>query len=61
METIDNFDCVEFQREVRLRHYFEANGDIVLMIKNMRERLENNSFCKEFIESKEKETQLKTA
>jgi hypothetical protein len=56
-----SFDCVEFQREVRLRHYQEANGDIELMIKNMRKRLENNSYIKEFIERKEEEKQLKTA
>ena len=39
MKTTKEFDCVEFQRNVRYQHYLEANGDVDLMIKNMKKRL----------------------
>jgi hypothetical protein len=59
MNEEKSFDCVEFQREVRMRHYLEANGDYDLMISNMKNRLKDNELYNFFIERKEKAEILK--
>jgi|GEM_PF-2111428 len=43
MKKYKNFDCVEFQRTVRLKHYEEAKGDFDLMLKLQDERLKTDS------------------
>jgi hypothetical protein len=61
MKTNENFDCVEFQRKIRLKHYEECNGDYNLMIINQNIRLKDNELLKKLLERKEKEKQLATA
>jgi hypothetical protein len=55
MKKIKTFDCVEFQRNVRYQHYLEANGDVDLMIQNMKKRLEQNELWKNILERKQKQ------
>ncbi len=40
------FDCVDYQRAVRLRNYEEAGGDFKVMLLKSKERLENNELWK---------------
>ena len=55
MKMTKTFDCVEFQRKVRYQHYLDANGNVDIMIKNMKERIKDNELWKELVQSKEKQ------
>jgi hypothetical protein len=55
MNKEKSFDCVEFQRKVRMGNYQLANGDFDLMISNMKDRLKDNELYNFFIERKKKE------
>jgi hypothetical protein len=61
MKTIENFDCVKFQREVRLMHYEECKGDYNLMISNQNKRLQNNKLWIKLLERQKKTKQLTAA
>lgn len=58
---IKTFDCVEFQRKVRMDNYILANGDYDLMISNMQNRLKDNELYRFLIERQEKEKKKATA
>ena len=55
MIETEKFDCVEFQRQIRLKNYLEANGNYDLMILNMKNRLHDNELYKYLIEKKNNE------
>jgi len=61
METIENFDCVEFQRAVRLKHFEECNGDYNLLIINQNNRLLKNDLWIKLLERKLMEKQQTAA
>ncbi len=46
------FDCVEYQRAIRLKNYEEANGNFDLMLLNREKRLKNNELWKRLIDRK---------
>ncbi len=52
MKKNENFDCVEFQRAVRLKNYEECNGDYSLMIEKQNKRLKNNDLWLRLIKRK---------
>jgi hypothetical protein len=61
MNKKKSFDCVEFQRKVRMENYILANGDFDLMIANMQKRLIDNELYNFLIERKNEGKQLKTS
>lgn len=61
MNKIKNFDCVQFQRDVREKMLKEADYDLNKLAKNIKGRLTNNDLYIFFKERKEKEKQLDTA
>ena len=61
MKKNKSFDCVEFQRKVRLENYLKANGDFDLMIANMKNSLNDNDLYKYFMKRKYDAEKLKTS
>ena len=61
MNSIKDFDCVKFQREVRAKMLEEANYDLKRLAINIEKSLKHNDLYKFLIERKEKEKQQAAA
>lgn len=55
MNKEKSFDCVEFQRKVRMNNYLSADGNYDLMISNMMKRLKDNELYNFLMERRKNE------
>jgi len=58
---IKNFDCVQFQRDIREKHWKESGETFEGLMKYLDEKIKNSKLLKELLERKEKEKQITTA
>jgi hypothetical protein len=56
-----NFDCVQFQRDIREKHWKESGETFEGFMNYIDDKIKTSKLLQELIERKEKERQLTTA
>ena len=61
MKQNDNFDCVEYQRNARKKMLEEADYDLKMLSKNIKNSMKENDLYKFFMKRKYDAEKLKTS